>query len=502
MASETSTSTQLWAVDSEGAVYVLQDVGAWLSSVRSNEVLHGPAATPHADNWTTRDEVDGRFDRVVCGAGGLVCAKKNKILYIRRGVTYENPLGTTWTKALCDARELAVGRDCVVRRTSKGQLFVADSLDLSSTGSVFLPHWNSIPTSEPVDNMLALDSRDNLFLVSPSTGDVHVCPNLTSGPPEDFQWTKLIDGPPAVNNQSRSLLNILSWGKSNSTSNVFSSVTAGDSCLWCMGSSGRDVFQLVLDYGGNYGRKRKSRAGENSSANIRGSWKRFELPEIDEVTIITADWTELDVFCGVVKENRNIVSYAVLQENSGRVEISNPIGATQRWKSVSICAVSQSRPDTKSITNTEENALLGSANPLKSYPSIYPKLPPQEDFDICCEDGDCSFCRSANSSGSWLAGGGEESAISEEGGGEGMMVTGKSWEKERPSVSKKRKTRSSKIIEEKRGKKRKRGNGDLVGEEPISVLKIPRVQIVDQLSNVPFKLTSATHLLAQHQVFF
>ena len=505
-----SSSTQLWAVNSEGAVYVLQDVGAWLGSVRSNEVLHGSGATPHADNWT--DAVDGCFDSVVCGAGGLVCAKRDKILYIRRGVTYDNPLGTAWTKALCDARDLSVGRDCIVRRTSKDQLFVADSLDLSSTGSLFLPHWDSVPSCEAVEShqMFTLDSRDSLFLVSPSTGEVYVCPSLTSGPSETLHWSKFTDGPPAVNNNSLSLFNILGWGKSSSSkNNIFSSVAAGDGCLWCLGSSGGDVFQLVLNYGKNYGRKRRSREGEGRYKNpldIEGSWKHFELPEKDEASIITADWTELDVFCGVVRENRSIVSYAVLQEMSGRVEIPNPVGATQRWKSISICAVCE--PDIKNLSKTEEKELLGTLNVQKSYPSIYPsiypKLPPREDFDLCCEDGDCSFCRSAaqlaSTSGSWEAGSVIES--SEEGGGECVMVGEMGRWDEGPPVSKRRKSHSSGTAGKGKRKKRRRENGDLGEGKSSLVRKKPRVPVIDQLADIPFKLTSSpqSHLLAQHKV--
>ena len=511
--SNSSASTQLWAVNSEGSVYVLQDVGAWLSSVRSNEVLHGAGTTPHADNWTTRDTVDGRFDRVVCGAGGLVCAKRDKILYIRRGVTYDNPLGTAWTKALCDARDLSVGRDCIVRRTSKDQLFVADSLDLSSSGSVFLPHWDSVPSCEAVEThqMFTLDSRDNLFLLSPSSGEVHICPNLTSSPSQDLKWRKLTDGPPAAKNQSLSLLNILGWRKSGSKTNTFTSVTSGDSCLWCLGSDGRDVFQLVLNYGRNSGRKRKSREGGGSSTqllDIEGSWKRFELPEKDEATVTSADWTELDVFYCLVKENRSIVSYAVLQEESSRVEIPNPAGATQRWKSISICVVSE--PDTKNLSRTGENALLESLHPQKFYASIYPKLPAREDFDMCCEDGDCEFCRSQSTitSGSWLSGIGEEeeegmlTESSEEGEGGGVTVSGRSLGEEGPPASKKRKSHRSGTAGEGRGKKQKRENGDLCGEEGSLAWKRPRVPVIDQLVNVPFMLSSPpqSHLLAQHQV--
>ena len=473
-------------------MYVLQDVGAWLSSVRSNEVLHGSAATPHADNWTA-SEVDGRFDWIYCGPGGLVCAKSSKTLYIRRGVSYDNPLGSSWTKAPCDARDLAVGRECIVRLTSRDQLFVAASLDLSSTGSVFLPHWNCVPSCEAVEThqLFALDSNDNLFLLSPSTGEVHVCPALVSRCPDDYRWTRLIEGPPAVRNQSLSLFRILGLGRSNSKRSVFSSVTGGDGCLWCLGSSGKEVFQLVLDYGrrSERGRKRKTRTEENKVLEIQGSWKRFELPDKDEVTMISTDWTTLDIFCGVARENRAILSYATLQEHSGRVEIPNPVGVGGRWKSISICALPQPTA-AENLNEPLENVSVREVEPQSSYPSLYPKLPPLEDFDICCEDGECSFCM--RHSFLWegvSVGRGEEVESEDEGP---------------PDVKRSRNRGSGDEGEgRKRKRKRKRENGDIEGL--MSSPKRPHVPVTDQLADVPFKLGSSsssyTHFLTQHQVY-
>lgn len=379
-------STQLWGVCSNGAVYVLQDVGAWVSSMRSNEALHEKTITSY-DNWN--GAVKGHFDRVICGFGGLVCAKKDKILYVRRGVTYDNPLGTSWSKALCDAKDLAVGSRCIVRRTSQDQLFVTDSIDLSS--SIFLPQWNCIPSCRDVDShqLLVLDAEDNLFLVSPSSGDVYICQNLTSGSPDDFNWKKLIEGPPVVKKQSN-FFSILGWG--NTRGSVFSSVSAGDGCVWCLASGGREVFQLVLKYV-----KKSIRGGKGVKVvNIEGLWKKFELPEKDEITLLAADKMDFDVLCGVVQENRVVTSYALLQENSGRLVIPNPEEFNSlRWKSISICALS--KPDTSLIPSESLNSSIS------SYASIYPKLPPLEGYDFCCENGDCSFCRSAAEESSWFS---------------------------------------------------------------------------------------------------
>ena len=397
-----ASSIQLWALDSDGAVYVLQDAGAWLSSVRSNQVLHKNAATVH-DNWT--GGVDGRFDRVICGARGLVCAQKDKVLYVRRGVTYDNPLGTAWAKALCDARELAVGSNCLVRRTTQDHLFVTDSVDLSTTSSVFLPHWNSIPTCTDLNThwLFTVDANDNLFIVSPSSGDVFVCKNLSSVPSDDFHWSKLIGGPPTVKNQSLIFSNILRWASSNggSNGNVITSICAGDGCLWCVGASGREIYQLVLKYFVKKAKKRKSEGDVKRTSeivSIEGTWKKFDLPGKDQVTLLAADWTELAGLCAVVRENRTVVSYALLQENSGRVEIPNPSGTSHRWRSLAVCAVPK-----------PSLSLTGSNTPKKIYSSIYPKLPLREDHDICCENGECSFCRRAEeeATANWTLSGAE-----------------------------------------------------------------------------------------------
>lgn len=517
-----ASSTQLWAVGSDGAVYVLQEVGAWLSSMRSNEVLHKSVSTVH-DNWAAVEtEGGGRFDRVVCGAEGLVCAKRDKILYVRRGVTYDNPAGTAWAKALCDAQEFAVGRKCLVRRTTQDRLFVTEPLDLSSTSSIFLPHWNGIPTCDDVNThqLFVLDSHDNLFLLSPSSGEVYVCQSLSSGSPDDFKWIKLTGGPPMIKKPS-TFLSMLSWGAgSNSNTSVFSSVSAGDSCVWCVSSSGQELFQLVLKYVKKRRRKRRREGGEGDSelVNIEGSWKKFELPGKDEVTLLAGDWTELDTMCAVVRENRTVISYAVLQENLGRIEIPNPEGARHRWKSISICAVPKPR-----LFDISGSEISLASSPKKVYSSIYPKLPPHEDYDLCCEDGQCSFCLQAsredavNGSRMSLGESSFSSLGSEEGRLEGEMVTGVSFASlgERgpgSPVTKRGKVQVATALSDKEeeetsfstGRKRRR---KYFSASNISYTKRSKLFTSDppQLSDIPFKLAPSlqndkAHSLLQHQV--
>ena len=527
------TSTQLWALGSDGAVYVLQDVGAWLSSVRSNEVLHTKMETLR-DNWSAKT-IEGKFERVQCGARGLVCAKRDGTLYVRRGVTYDNALGTAWAEALCDVSDFAVGSRCLVRRTSRDELFVTTEplLDLSSTGSIFLPHWDSLPSCEHVEShqMFAMDARDNLFLVSPSSGKVHVCQNLSSVSPDKFKWKKLIEGPPAIKKPSTSsFLNIFGWGADKSSkTGVFKAVSSGDGCLWFVGGSGVEMFQLVLNYT-RLSRKRKRRVSEREARrnrelfNIEASWKRFELPDKDDVTLLAADWTEIDVVCAAVQENRTVVSYAALQENSGRVVVPNPDGFNSRWKSISICAVPQQNPSKICIT--------GSVAPENPYAPMYPKLPPPEDHDMCCDDGDCFYCSSAANETSYITSNNQWSGdrfstsveeqerenegerlvagVSPESSGEGgTIVTGISHRYEEPTSTKR--SKADALFSEKsgsvsKGKSRKRRKEKAIDERYSSLIgltKKSRVSKVDQLAGIPVKLHSQAHYdtLLRDQVY-
>ena len=388
------SSTQLWAVSSDGSVFVLQDAAAWVGSVRSNEALLAERATvplqtaTEQDNWAR--EVGGRFDNITCGFTGTVCAKKDKILYVRKGVSYDSPLGSSWAKALCDAQDIAVGSRCIVRRTSQDNFFVTNSESIDLSSSIFLPHWDSVPRCSDVDTqqLFTLDRNDNLYLVSSSSGEVFVCPNLSSGPSEDFEWEKIAGGPPGTKKRS-SIFDILPWGAS-SNGCLFSAISAGDDCLWCLADGGREVFQLALKF------VRNLRRGVEDSVKIEGFWKTFELPEKDEVTLFAADKTEFDILYAVAQENKSILSYAVLQEESGRLAIPNPEGHNSRWRSLSICSI----PKPREVPLTNE--LTQPHSPKKEYPSIYPKLVPHEGFDICCEDGDCSFCRNSDANNSSL----------------------------------------------------------------------------------------------------
>lgn len=422
-----SSSSHLWACSGEGKVHVIQDITSLASSIRSNQVLHGHLEM--AENW--QSEIDGTFNKISCGYQGIVCAKKDKILYFRKGVTYDNPLGTSWAKGFCDVSDLAVGSEHIVRRTSNDELFVMNygATDLSS--SVFLPQWNAIPKCSDVDShqLFTVDASDNLFLFSRS-GDVFVIRDLSCSP-EDYNWEKITGAPPMYKRRS-GILNYLGWGDGGND-NMFSRVSAGDGCVWCACEGGRELYQLVIKTPGGKGGRRGERGV------IEASWKQFKLPGKDEMTLLAADKTEIDVVYGSVQENKMVVSYAVLQDDSGRVEIPNPEDLAQRWRSLSICTTP--KPNTPLTVPSLPNTNV-------QVPSIYPKLPPSEDFDICCETGECAFCRRAAEEASAIQAR-ERMFVSreeEEVGGEGITA-GKRKGRRKEGIPRAKKVKQSKGVQ-------------------------------------------------------
>ena len=471
----TFTSSHLWCLSDDGRVFVVQEVGSLTSSTRSNLALYGPVVK-NVDDWAR--SVDGNFEKIACGHSGLVCAKKGKILYVRTGVCYNNPLGTAWSKTFCDVQDLAVGSKCIVRRTSRDELFVTSTagVDVSSS-SVFMPQWTCIPRCNHVEThqLLALDSHDNIFLASPSTGEVfayaYSTTDLSGGAREHCEWERIAEGPPIARKQSGGILGLFGWGGKFSQG-VFSAVSSGDKCLWALCEGGKEVFQLVL----KHVKPRGSERGEdNDKRLIKGSWKRFELSERDELSLIAGNKVELDGVFGVVRENKIIVSYAVLQEKGGRLELPNPEGFSSRWKALSICLTENQRP----------------ATPNKTFPSIYPKLPPlSEEFDLCCESGDCSFCRKASEEANLLNN--DDSRIT-------LLRESESKEEEERerylTAENTSKERSANFRTEKRsrkGKKRRR----VTNEEPKKAVSPKRPRTVNPIplliSDIPVKMVRVT----------
>ena len=218
-----------------------------------------------------------------------------------------------------------------------------------------------------------------------------------------------------------------------------------------------------------------------------------------------------------------VVSYALLQENSGRVELPNPNRQIFRWKSVSICAVPKPSPIPVSTSENSRSTI-----PKKTYPSIYPKLPLREDYDICCENGDCSFCRSATEDAQAISslfnkpsflGGREEEGMGDE--EERKIVVGvktrQRGDDEAPGA-KRVKFQMDILSEEegevyigtgKRRKRRREVDNNLDSEDETSfVHSSKKLQLVNfhqlLIADIPFRLVSHTHCpnLADHKVLY
>ena len=372
-----------------------------------------------------------------------MCAKKNNVLYLRKGVSYDRPLGASWVKGFCDVRDLAVGSDYVARCTSQGDIFAVKFASIELSSSVFLANWSAVPRCEEVGTprLFTLDSRDTLYLFSPA-GEAFACP--LPRPSDDYKWVKIAGAPPIKKRRS-GLLGYLGWGGGEGVSGgVFSGVSGGDGCVWCVGDGGRELQQLVLCFPGN------------NRDKIEGSWKTFQMPACEDVTLLASDKREIDVVYASVRENRSIVSYAVLQDDCGRVEILNPENLDQRWRSLSICAISKPKPEP--LADTEESK--------PPVPSIYPKLPRSEGFDLCCEDGSCSYCQRTTAGTIRLQRNTQLSPSEEEEGEEGGVVIGNRRAKRRELVPK---AKTMKVAKQEegvgRGRKRKKEEEEEGGSE-------------------------------------
>lgn len=435
--SGTSFSTHLWVCDREGRVFVLQNAGATTGSIRARRAAPTPPLGGENENHTKFSapepvpvrwsKVDGgvvRLDEVLCGHSGVVLGRSvsPSILYMRRGVSGESPTGDCWSKCLCSASAVAVGDRYIVRSTASG-VILATSVEVWSVTSrpVFMPSWTALPRCSSLDKFerFALDAQDNLYIIS-HTGEVYgyfgleTPPTELQGETEQLGWRLIANAPKVPQSRGFSLFGL--WRRDNDEE-MFSNVCAGRRSLWCLCRGSSELWQLVL--GSSLGR---SDGGERE---VRTNWVKFGLPKDDHILHCCADKVKTDALYGIATGDQpgsggeKIVSYSVLQENSGRLELTNPLSWTRPWRSIA-------------LNCTELKT------PARTYPSLYPSLP-KLDFDLCCENGDCEFCtrkaredeeRGADSMTLQRSGGGEEEAAScpsgwrvggERGGGGGSV---------------------------------------------------------------------------------
>ena len=365
-----SRSSHLWACDSRLALYCLREADAHLEQHRARaEMLENSELSLPSPSPPIWEKVEGHFDLISCGCAGLVCGVKNSVIYIRKGTSHDNPVGECWLKCFCDVTAIAVGKRCIVRRTSTGSMFFTCVRELGEA-SIFHPSWKLIPPGpfEGKPEHFVLDEDDNLYVFTESD-DVFCCSGLTDSEEDSEQWM-YISKPPPLSSKGA-----LSWVKSfwsEQGGDGFSSVSPGKQCLWCL--RGREVWQLVLTH-------LTTSSGERE---LRTNWVRFSLPSDAEA--LCGDPSKPDVFYAMTETNIVMVSLELQQVIP--ITLDNPIDQSENvfWKSFSVSRTSAPPPAEAPKRPLEAIAIT---------PGLYPKLLRGEDVDVCCENSDCEHCRRA-----------------------------------------------------------------------------------------------------------
>ena len=375
-------SSHLWLCDSKGGVYILRDIEMRTEAIKVGLTNSKPAPFP---NWI---KVGDGFSSIATGFSGLVCGIHKPDLNIRSGVTHDNPAGLAWSKVYCNVVDVVVGTHFIVRKTSNNTLFFTDmsEVDLSSKSKLLIFNWHSIPScpgdlwrangEDKEHHHLALDEKDRLFLVSTSG---HICMYSKPGPC-NATWTKICSAPSLGINKSSVISRWLPFWREDDTKCFIKKVSAGQRSLWCLDSDPGSVWQLVLS-------DIKLKSGETE---LKTNWVKCKLPIEEEIHQLCADKCKVDgLFVSVVLEEQNesslySCSLNVSETESRLLEIPTPLNWSHPCHGISVCRTSMP-PSSQTTVNA----------PPKPATSLYPELPQSEDFDVCCENGDCSFCRQA-----------------------------------------------------------------------------------------------------------
>ena len=309
------------------------------------------------------------------------------------GVSYYAPEGTSWAKIICEATQIAVGKDCIVRRTSLGNLYIANVREeYNNCTKNLVPNWtlinvyslrqllieqhgkaNELSLQAVINSEhLLLDERDRLFIVAPS-GAVYGCLEPGSNDDNNAQWVLVSQAPRIDNLRPSFLRNLFSWlrGKNKESDGIFSQVCVGKSSLWCVRADNSELWQLVLcDF-----------ATSGGVSELRANWSAVPpIPAEEERTSqFAASKSTVDGIYAVMVKNSNgrgvIVAYSFNQAGNTRVNIKLPSLDNPTCLVVSLTLRS-------SVNNTV------SANNMASASKVH-----RMDTDICCENGDCHFCR-------------------------------------------------------------------------------------------------------------
>ena len=393
-------SSHIWLCDGQGDVYLLQDFHMYkVADLITKEDVPPPTVAPPPLLWK---KIDSGFSAVVGGCSGLVCGIQKRNLCIRFGVTHDNPPGNAWGKVHCEAAEVAVGSSFIVRRTTNGKVFFVDmtTYDLMKAKSVLILKWRLVPPcpkglwkEESELQYMSMDENDNFFLIN-CTGNV--CLFMLGS--ANATWCK-VSGAPVVHRKG-GMFNWLSkvfWREDEEQKCTFLGASAGQRSIWCLDSEPRVVWQLVISYV-------PSRIGGKL---VKTNWVRCELPTEDELVCFCADRCTVDglLFAAKNKDNSDTFFHYCSLSKAGNtpMKIRGP-SSSSSCKSISICRTSvnstpsyepgpsQSTVPSVAVTTFQTKAQM-----------LYPDLS-QEDTDnrLCCETGDCYFCRKRASQPSLL----------------------------------------------------------------------------------------------------
>lgn len=376
-------SSHLWLCDKKGGLYMVRDI-----QLHSEAVKVGSEASQTPPKWV---KVGSGFSVIVGGYSGLVCGVQSHNLSIRLGVTHDNPAGLSWSKVFCNVVNIFAGTRFLVRQTNTGLLFFTDMSEVplsANTKALLTLDWHSIsPCPSDIlqgdekeedlsQQYFALDNTDRLFLIGAKG---HVCMYTSLGE-EDAAWSK-VSLSPSFGRSDNSVLSfdwLPFWREKKDDKCVVKSVSAGNRSLLCLDFEPGLAWQLVLS-------NVKSKSGKTE---LKAEWTKCKLPFEEYICLFCADKCQSDHFyCVTVeKEHEETALFSCSLNSSttgsGFLEISAPLNR-------SLCSMSVCR------TVSQSSQTAGTSGPINIAPSLYPSLQHSEEFDVCCEYGDCSFCRQA-----------------------------------------------------------------------------------------------------------
>lgn len=268
-------------------------------------------------------KVDTGFKNIYAGYNGLVCAIKESSMWVRKGVTCENPKGEEWLQYVCDVLKVIPGLQCVVRKSAKKRLHTA-----KINYEDLVLDWICCPTlnedscqGDDTESMhyYACDSKDRLFVVT-ENGTVSYCDLLCR---EDLQWN-FVTGPPNMDKRGMSLVSWVSrklW--TNSNDSWVGGASFGLDSLWCLKEDGSEVWQLVIGQLNN---------------ELRVNWVRSDLlhPNEEEALSLAACKSAKDRLYVIVKsEGRYRLVFYSLKDTGSRTELALPVRSPCRCIAIS-----------------------------------------------------------------------------------------------------------------------------------------------------------------------